>query len=315
MPSSYSSSLRLNLQFPGEGINTWGDTLNTGVFALVDYALAGWLNKTITGDYTLTTANGSTDEARAAMLKFTAAALAANATITIPSVSKSYFVFNNTNKVLTFTTGAGSTVSVDAGDKTVIYCDGSAVHTITFGTYDLKTYITAQTASAGAVPGTVGHLGKFLKVTVDGSAPTWQQLATSDLVAFSASNAQIWAGSSSLVAYTPANVTSSSAPQALTYGATVTPDLTLGRNWTLTLTGNVALANPSAGSMSAAIGQYIVITITQDGTGSRLWTPGAYYKFPGGTPALSTAAGAVDVFVGYVESATIIRGNLLKAFA
>lgn len=185
MPSSWTPSLRLNKQFTGENINLWGDLLNDQVFTPIDYAMAGWLTKAITGDYALTTANGSVDEARAAMLKFTGA-LAVNATITIPSASKSYFVFNATNKVLTFTTGAGATVSVDPGDKTVITCDGSAVHTITFGGYDLKTYITSISASAGAVPGTIGHLGKFLKATADGGPPTWQQIQSTDIGDFEA---------------------------------------------------------------------------------------------------------------------------------
>jgi hypothetical protein len=178
MPSSYTASLRLNLQASGEAINLWGEIQNAGVFSLADFALAGWLNKTITGDYTLTTANGSTDEARAAMIKFSGA-LAANSAITIPAVSKSYFVFNNTNKALVFTTGAGATVTIDADDKTVIHCDGSAVHTITFGSLGLKDYIAAVTATAGAVPGVTGNAGKFLYT--DGASAFWRQPATSDL--------------------------------------------------------------------------------------------------------------------------------------
>jgi hypothetical protein len=51
--------------------------------------------------------NTASDEARMAHLKFTGT-LAANATITIPSVSKSYWIWNATNKTLTFTTGAAT---------------------------------------------------------------------------------------------------------------------------------------------------------------------------------------------------------------
>jgi hypothetical protein len=35
-------------------------------------------------------------------------------------------------------------VSIDAGDKTPIYCDGAGVHTITFGSLGLKDYIAAS---------------------------------------------------------------------------------------------------------------------------------------------------------------------------
>ena len=44
MPSSWSSSLRFELQFTGENINLWGDKLNA-VLAHADFAVAGWLNK------------------------------------------------------------------------------------------------------------------------------------------------------------------------------------------------------------------------------------------------------------------------------
>ena len=82
MPSSWSPSLRLELQFTGENINLWGDKLNT-VLQHADYAVAGWLTKPITGDYVLTTANAGDDEARAAHVKFTGV-LAVDAVITIP---------------------------------------------------------------------------------------------------------------------------------------------------------------------------------------------------------------------------------------
>ena len=74
MPSTYSSSLRLNLQATGENLNTWGVLLNNGVFQLVDYAVAGRLAFSLSGSKTLTSVNGATDEARAAMLDIEVAA-------------------------------------------------------------------------------------------------------------------------------------------------------------------------------------------------------------------------------------------------
>jgi hypothetical protein len=181
MPSSFSASLRFELQFSGENINLWGEKLSN-TLARVDDAVAGYTAIAVTGDYSLTSSNdnSSADEARRAHLKFTGT-LAANSTITIPAVSKSYWIWNATNKTLTFTTGSGTTSTVEAGDVLPIWSDGANVKTLGYGVYNLKDYIAAQTASAGAVPGTTGHLGKTLKVTVDGAAPTWQQLATTDL--------------------------------------------------------------------------------------------------------------------------------------
>jgi len=177
MPSSWSPSLRFELQFTGENINLWGDKLNT-VLSHADYAVAGWLIKPLTGDYALTTANAGDDQARAAMLKFTGA-LAVEATITIPAVSKSYFVFNATNRTLVFTTGAGATVTVDAGDRASIFCDGANVLTPGYGAYDIKTYIAAMSASAGAVPGVTGNAGRFLYT--DGASAFWRTPSSADL--------------------------------------------------------------------------------------------------------------------------------------
>jgi hypothetical protein len=81
------------------------------------------------------------------------------------------------------------------------------------------------------------------------------------------------------------------APSALTYGATVTPNLNTAKAFTLTATGSFTLANPTNQSNGATF----VIRITQDGTGSRACTFGSAYKFAGGTPPLlSIAPGAVD---------------------
>jgi hypothetical protein len=304
MPSGWTGSLRLEKPATGELLNIWGDHVDV-VIDHVDYAIAGWLNKTITGDYPLTTANAGDDEARAAMIKFSGA-LAANAAITLPTVSKSYFVFNNTNKVLTFTTGSGSTVSIDAGDKTVIYCDGAGVHTTTFGSLGLKDFIAASVLGAtGALPATTGQDNKILMCQSGSWAPyVWTANAT-----------DIFAGSASLKAVTPAAELAAVTPVAVAYAATITPDLLNGRNFIFgALTGNLTLANPTASSMAASLGQFIAFTIPQDGSGARTWSVGTYYKFPGGTPALSTAASATDLVVGYVESLTVIRCSLTKAY-
>lgn len=177
MPSSWSPSLRFELQFTGENINLWGEKLNA-TLARADYAIAGWLTKAITGDYTLKTANAADDEARAAMIKFTGSLLGA-ASITLPPVSKSYFIYNATTVALTVTTGAGATITIDAGDSTLAFCDGANVHSISFGGLALKEYVGAVAASSGAVPGPVGQANKYL--FSDGANVFWRRPAASDL--------------------------------------------------------------------------------------------------------------------------------------
>lgn len=95
---------------------------------------------------------------------------------------------------------------------------------------------------------------------------------------------------------------------ALTDGATITPDFAAANNFSVTLGGNRTLANPT----NQTAGQSGIITITQDGTGSRTLAYGSNWKFASGTaPTLTTTASAVDVLAYYVESATRITARLI----
>lgn len=96
---------------------------------------------------------------------------------------------------------------------------------------------------------------------------------------------------------------------AITYAATMIPDFNTSSNFSIALTGNGTLANPT----NLTAGQSGIITITQDATGSRTLAYGSAWKFPSGTaPTLTTTAGAVDVLVYYVESATRITARLIS---
>ena len=92
-------------------------------------------------------------------------------------------------------------------------------------------------------------------------------------------------------------------PVALSDGATIAVDLSLGNNFTVTLAGNRTLGAPT----NVTAGQSGVIVVTQDGTGSRTLAYNSVYKFAGGSAVtLSTGANAVDVLAYYVESSTRI---------
>jgi hypothetical protein len=178
MPSSWSPSLRFELQFTGENINLWGDKLNA-VLGHADYAVAGWLTKPLTGNSALTTANAGDDEARAAMIKFTGGA--GPFTVTLPAVSKAYMIWNACSGPLTLTTGAGTTLSVDAGDIVLAFCDGASVKTPGYGGAAIKDWVSnlAWTYNAGALPAQAGNAGKFVKT--DGTTASWQALSAADL--------------------------------------------------------------------------------------------------------------------------------------
>jgi hypothetical protein len=94
----------------------------------------------------------------------------------------------------------------------------------------------------------------------------------------------------------------------VTYGATITPDVTNGNIQTVTLTGNVTLSaftNPIAG-------QSLTLFVVQDATGSRILT--STMKFAGGSKTLSTAANSIDIITAYYDG-TNYYATLAKAFA
>jgi hypothetical protein len=117
-----------------------------------------------------------------------------------------------------------------------------------------------------------------------------------------ASNSEVWTGSAADRFISPNRLFSSSAPVALTSGATITPDCNTGFNFSLTIEEDATLANPS----NFKVGQSGIIVITQDGTGGWTLAYGSNWKFPGGAPVLSTAAGAVDTISYFVAASGLI---------
>lgn len=128
MPS-YTASLRLIQPATGEYSGTWGTQVNTGITALVDSSIAGTTSITMTAaNYTLTTANGASDESRAMFLVLGGTPGAAREVI-VPAVSKLYFVTNNTTGgfAQTVKTASGSGISVPNGASMTLRCDGTNV--------------------------------------------------------------------------------------------------------------------------------------------------------------------------------------------
>jgi hypothetical protein len=105
--------------------------------------------------------------------------------------------------------------------------------------------------------------------------------------------------------------TSSSNISTLTDGASITPNLAVANNFTVTLGGNRTLQNPS----NITVGQSGLIFVVQDGSGSKTLAYGTYWHFPGGTdPTASTAANAVDVITYFVRTSTSIVCQMVKDF-
>lgn len=128
MPSSFTQSLRLELQANGENDTTWGEIANRN-FKQIDAAISGRVDIVMANaDKSLTTSFSGDDEARA-MLLVVGGTMSAPRNLVVPSVSKQYIVRNVTsgNQTLTVKTATGSGISLANGETRLLVCDGTNV--------------------------------------------------------------------------------------------------------------------------------------------------------------------------------------------
>lgn len=131
MASTYDPLNRFELQGDGENNNTWGVKLNATIQQLSE-AISGYeIVPTTGGASSLSASNGVSDQSRNAALKFTGV-LASNATITIPSASHWYIVWNATtgNFTLSLKTSGGAELVIPQGEKILVICDGTEIYDV-----------------------------------------------------------------------------------------------------------------------------------------------------------------------------------------
>jgi hypothetical protein len=127
MASTYSPSLKLTLMGDGDQAGLWGQTTNTNLGTLVEQAITGVVSISMSNaNYTLTSFNGVTDEARNAVLVVSGSNSAVRDVIP-PVVEKLYTVVNNTSGgfAIRVIGASGTGVSILNGATQVVYCDGT----------------------------------------------------------------------------------------------------------------------------------------------------------------------------------------------
>lgn len=188
MPSTASTSLRLELQATGEQLNQWGVRLNESI-VLLEEAITKVTAIALTGNKTLTAANYATDEARSAALVFTDGGLASAPTVTIPAVNKLYYVHNQgATYAITFTAG-GVSASLPAARKGFVICDGTDV-----AVWDPKADVLAIQTAAEAARDLAEDWANETGATVTGGGGEYsaKEYASGDLTATGGS-AKAWA--------------------------------------------------------------------------------------------------------------------------
>lgn len=125
--TNFTPLLGLALPTTGDLSGTWGTTVNDAITGLLDSAVAGTTTLSSDADVTLTTTTGASNQARNAVILWTASGTNTRY-ITAPAQSKAYVVINATGGSQSIVLrGAGPTtgVTVAAGEKVLVAWDGS----------------------------------------------------------------------------------------------------------------------------------------------------------------------------------------------
>jgi hypothetical protein len=180
MASTYSPSLKITLMGDGDQAGLWGQTTNTNLGTLVEQAITGVVSITMSNaNYTLTSFNGVTDEARNAVLVVSGSNSAVRDVIP-PVVEKLYTVVNNTSGgfAIRVIGASGTGVSIPPGITTLVYCDGTNfIEAMSSGTTSVNTsnYTIQQSGSTlvfqynGANIATLSSTGLFSVVDLSAS--------------------------------------------------------------------------------------------------------------------------------------------------
>ena len=145
--TNFSPLLGLALPTTGDLSGTWGTTVNDAITSLIDSSVAGTTTLSANADVTLTTTNGAANQARSAVILWTASNGATTRTVTAPAQSKAYIVINaGTGSVIIKGSGTvppNNGATVISGEKSLVAWNGSDF---------VKVSSTAITSLTGILP-------------------------------------------------------------------------------------------------------------------------------------------------------------------
>ena len=280
MTTAATSLLGLALPVTGELAGTWGDTVNNSITSLLDTAVAGTTTLSTDADVTLTTTELSSNQARQAILLWTAGGTATR-TITAPAKSKIYTVINassSTQSIKLVGVGPTTGVTIVKGEAAICAWNGTD-------------FIKVSNTSGS---------GTFTDLTVTGNTVLGD--ADTDTLTFNASfvtgttlkTAKVATNTLALAAY---DVDGTAYTNLITLTASNTPTLAL----TSTAVGTIN--NMSIGATTASTGAFTTLSASSDVTlsggtangvlylnGSKVATSGSALTFDGNILTNSTGA-------------------------
>lgn len=325
MATGNTTLLGLALPVEGELDGTWGDVVNDSITSLVDSAIAGTTTLSTDADVTLTTTSLAANQARQAVILWTASNGATTRNITAPARSKPYIVINaGTGSIVLRGVGPTTGITIASGEKTIAAWNGTDFVRIAgdvtlngVQTLSNKTFVTLAVTGGAVIQGVTVGLGASAisnSTAIGATALAAQTGAASEntAVGFQAlkvstsgsNNAAV--GSNALVASTTGSSNLACGNYALSSNTTGNNNTAVGRNAltsTTTASSNTAVGSDAgsgitSGAQNTIIGMYSGIGAPISQTGSN-WI------------VLSDGAGSVRQAIDSAGNAQFATGALV----
>lgn len=124
--TNFSPLLGFALPTTGDLSGTWGTTVNNSITDLIDSAIAGTTTLSANADVTLSTTNGAANQARNAIILWTASNGVTTRNITAPAQSKAYVVINaGTGSIVFRGSGPTTGVTIPSGTRALVAWNGT----------------------------------------------------------------------------------------------------------------------------------------------------------------------------------------------
>ena len=200
--TNFSPLLGLALPTTGDLSGTWGTVVNDSITGLLDSAVAGTTTLSADADVTLSTTNGAANQARNAIILWTASNGATTRNITAPAQSKAYLVINaGTGSIVIRGSGPTTGVTVASGVRALVAWNGSDFVKVVSNPVVLTTDVSgvlpvANGGTNGLLPVANGGTGTATPSLVQGTNVTITGTWPNQTIAAAGGSSGITAGQS-----------------------------------------------------------------------------------------------------------------------